>query len=44
VPARQVGWACECGEMLPDFDVGIACPRCERRYLLEKDHLQPVEG
>jgi UDP-2-acetamido-3-amino-2,3-dideoxy-glucuronate N-acetyltransferase len=43
VPARQTGWACECGETLPDFDLGIACPRCKRRYLLEKDHLQLLE-
>lgn len=29
VPARQVGWVCECGERL---DAGPACPACGRRY------------
>lgn len=29
VPARQVGWVCECGERL---DADLACPACGRRY------------
>lgn len=29
VPARCVGWACECGAVLPD---GLACPSCGRCY------------
>lgn len=32
VPARRVGWICECGERLPDFTIGTACSRCERSY------------
>ena len=34
VPARQVGWACECGETLPEPGAAgaTACPRCQRRY------------
>ncbi len=33
VPARQMGWVCECGEPLPDFTDGIAiCRDCGRRY------------
>lgn len=43
VPARPVGWACECGEVLPDFEREIVCPRCARGYVLEKEGLQPVE-
>ena len=43
VPARPVGWACECGEVLPDFEREIGCPRCARGYVLEKEGLQPVE-
>lgn len=30
VPARQVGWMCECGEKLTD---GLTCHRCGRSYI-----------
>src|SRR5262245_60405957 len=30
-PARRVGWACRCGETLPD---GLACAACGRSYRL----------
>ncbi len=39
VPARRLGWACECGEILPDFDTKVTCPRCERKYRIERDLL-----
>ena len=29
VPARQKGWVCACGELLPQT---LYCPRCGRRY------------
>lgn len=29
-PARQRGWACECGEKLGD---NLVCPKCGRRYV-----------
>ena len=29
VPARRIGWACECGAVL---DEGLSCPHCGRRY------------
>jgi UDP-2-acetamido-3-amino-2,3-dideoxy-glucuronate N-acetyltransferase len=29
-PARQRGWACECGEKLGD---SLVCPKCGRRYV-----------
>lgn len=29
VPARQTGWVCECGEVLPE---SLVCPVCGRRY------------
>lgn len=29
VPARRIGWVCECGEVLKD---GLACPSCGRKY------------
>ena len=36
VPARQIGWVCECGQVLgKDF----ICPDCHKKYRLEKDKL-----
>ena len=29
VPAKQVGWVCECGTVL---DACLRCPTCERQY------------
>ncbi|QAT51337.1 N-acetyltransferase [Caproiciproducens sp. NJN-50] len=29
-PARQHGWACECGEKLSE---GLVCPKCGRKYV-----------
>ena len=29
VPAKQKGWVCECGEILPE---SLVCKRCGRRY------------
>jgi UDP-2-acetamido-3-amino-2,3-dideoxy-glucuronate N-acetyltransferase len=31
VPARRVGWMCQCGERLPDSGTGT-CPACGSRY------------
>lgn len=36
-PARQHGWACECGEKL---DGHLACPKCGRKYVQGPDGLQ----
>jgi len=44
VPAEQTGWTCECGEALPEFDERVTCPRCDLKYVVEKDRLLPVEG
>ena len=30
VPARQMGWVCECGSRFDDD--GLVCPACQRRY------------
>lgn len=32
VPARQIGWVCECGQVLPK---DLSCLNCEREYRLE---------
>ena len=34
VPARRVGWVCECGEVLPET---LECAACGRRYALDGD-------
>lgn len=33
VPARRIGWACQCGNRLPDDTAGIVeCSACDRSY------------
>ena len=39
VPAKQKGWVCECGEILPRFEKRIKCPRCELNYEMEDGKL-----
>ena len=36
VPARQAGWACECGQIL---DETLCCPNCGRKYRVGNDGL-----
>ena len=37
VPARQIGWVCECGQVLKtDEERGLNCPDCGRKYELIK--------
>ena len=46
VPARQVGWACQCGERLDapvDGDADIGCGACGTRYRLAGGELRPLE-
>jgi UDP-2-acetamido-3-amino-2,3-dideoxy-glucuronate N-acetyltransferase len=39
VPARQKGWVCECGEVLPQFEQEVKCSRCGLEYQLENRRL-----
>jgi len=41
VPAKQKGWVCECGEVLPQFDGSVSCPRCDLKYKLQNGALVP---
>lgn len=41
VPARRVGWMCQCGERLPDTNPG-ACKVCGTRYRLEGETLRRI--
>lgn len=40
VPARQIGWVCECGQVL---DKGLVCPDCARMYTLKQERLMEME-
>lgn len=39
IPAVQIGWACECGEILPE---SLECPVCKRRYAKGENGLDEV--
>lgn len=36
VPAKQIGWVCECGQVLAD---NLTCPDCKRHYRLADSSL-----
>lgn len=41
VPARQIGWVCECGQVLNNQDDGaFFCPDCGRKYTVETEGLK----
>ena len=40
VPARRVGWMCQCGERLPDAGEGT-CPACGTRYRRAGEGIAP---
>jgi UDP-2-acetamido-3-amino-2,3-dideoxy-glucuronate N-acetyltransferase len=39
VPARRIGWTCECGERLPNSGTG-KCGRCGKGYAAKGDGIQ----
>lgn len=39
VPAKQIGWVCECGKRL---DETLVCEKCERKYVETKDGLKEI--
>lgn len=39
VPAKQIGWVCECGERLKD---GFICEACGRKYHLNNERLEEI--
>lgn len=39
VPAKQMGWVCECGRILDDK---LACPDCGRRYAIGENGLEEM--
>lgn len=43
VPARRRGWVCDCGATLrADEHERLACPECERRFLVVDERLSPA--
>lgn len=42
VPAKQIGWACECGQVLRKMDDTFICPDCKRVYKIENRCLRRV--
>lgn len=40
VPARQIGWVCECGQRL---DEGLKCPDCQRKYKETEAGLEEIK-
>ena len=43
VPAKRIGWTCECGERLPDSGAG-KCERCGKRYAAGGDGIKRVSA
>lgn len=43
VPARRIGWMCQCGERLPDAGLG-ECGACHSVYKRSKDGIVRVTG
>jgi UDP-2-acetamido-3-amino-2,3-dideoxy-glucuronate N-acetyltransferase len=41
VPARRIGWMCQCGERLPDSGTG-RCEACGSEYERSRDGIRPV--
>jgi UDP-2-acetamido-3-amino-2,3-dideoxy-glucuronate N-acetyltransferase len=41
VPARRIGWICECGQRLSEAN-DPACPKCQRKYVIEDRLLRPA--
>ena len=40
IPAKRRGWACECGEILPE---DLVCPKCGRKYIETDEGLEEVK-
>ncbi|MEG0998056.1 MAG: acyltransferase [Clostridiales bacterium] len=41
VPAKHIGWACQCGEILDD---DLICSKCHREYVQGENNLTLKEG
>lgn len=41
VPAKQIGWVCECGQVLEKNS--LKCPECKRTYRLEDGNIKELD-
>ena len=44
VPARRIGWMCQCGERLEGSSGVVQCARCAMRYRLSNDRCEVVSN
>jgi UDP-2-acetamido-3-amino-2,3-dideoxy-glucuronate N-acetyltransferase len=44
VPARQIGWICDCGERLQDGQARAECGACGRVFEVSSAGAEPVTG
>jgi UDP-2-acetamido-3-amino-2,3-dideoxy-glucuronate N-acetyltransferase len=42
VPARRIGWMCQCGERLPDKTGAVTCAACGLRYTVSATKVEPL--
>jgi UDP-2-acetamido-3-amino-2,3-dideoxy-glucuronate N-acetyltransferase len=42
MPARRIGWMCQCGERLPRRTGLVRCARCNDRYRTGKNRCEPA--
>lgn len=40
-PSKQIGWVCECGQVL---DTYLTCPDCNRRFIMKNNKLISLGG
>jgi UDP-2-acetamido-3-amino-2,3-dideoxy-glucuronate N-acetyltransferase len=43
VPARRIGWMCQCGVRLTGLAMEWSCPDCGREYRESAGRLEPVD-
>jgi UDP-2-acetamido-3-amino-2,3-dideoxy-glucuronate N-acetyltransferase len=43
MPARRIGWMCQCGERLPKKTGAVSCTRCNSRYRISGNRCEPVQ-
>lgn len=44
VPAKRIGWMCQCGERLPDATGEVLCAACGSRYSVSANAVRMVSG
>lgn len=42
VPAKRIGWVCECGQSLAILDSQAECSECQRKYQLNEEELWKI--